>query len=349
MSIPIKSLAGALIDPNNQSITGFTDKQIFQALHEHGVAELAYNNFKHLSGLNDALSVRAKTSIATEMARAHELGLLISAFNEKKTPLLIFKGTALAYRSYKNPWQRPRGDTDVLIDRTQLKQIRSIFKELGYKEAVAVSGKYISYQTSFTKVVTPDFIHTLDVHWRINNRQILSNCYDLISINGKPANTPCRIDSILLAAIHRKGHHAETERLIWLYDIHVVSESLSEKQWLELAAKARSKKIAALTLNALEMTHELLDTKIPRVVFKTLKHESVKDEVSKVFLNEKKSELAVFWTDMKHGLPDWSSRLTLLKEHIIPSKDYLEHKSQGNSVFITFIKRVFSGVSKKLR
>jgi len=358
MSISIKVLAQALLHPSDHNIARYKAKKIYSELHKHGVAEVCYKNFKHKTGLHDALAVRAKTSIATEMARAHELELLSADFRKRKIKYIVFKGTALAYFSYKNAWQRPRGDSDILIYKEQLDTVGQSLISLGYKAQTSVSGKYISYQQSFSKTVTPEFTHTIDVHWRVSNRQILANCYTLdellensrkIVINeNSEMKIPSAIDSILLAVTHRKGHHAEQERLIWLYDIHLLCNDMEEDQWPMLLAKARNKKITTLTLEALKFTESLFSSPVPNKVFETLKRSST-EEPSSIFLDESKSELAVFWADAKHGLDSPLSRLRLLKEHLLPSRAYLKQKGNGEFWILTLLKRIFSGASAKFK
>lgn len=359
MSIPINLLAQAVIKPSDHAIAQFKSKQIYKALHEHGVSELAYKNFNHKSALSDALSVRAKTSIATEMARTHEIEMLVKQLNTKKINYIVFKGSALAYFTYKNAWQRPRGDTDLLIDHTQLSQTADILISLGYQAVTSISGKYISYQTSFNKKVTSSFIHSIDVHWRISNRQILSNTYTLddLLVNAKKStlnsstemNIPSTIDAILLAAQHRKGHHAEKERLIWLYDIHLLCNEMEKDQWPMLIAKARSKKIAYLTYDALDLTRSLFYSKIPAQVTDALEQAKGSDEPSAIFLEDARSELAIFWADLMQGLPDWPSRLCLLKEHLFPSRAYLKARNGNKTWLFSLFKRLFSGALHKLK
>src|SRR4051812_12973674 len=81
------------------------------ALEEHAVAPLAYARLPH-----PALRDIALHAAAAEVLRLEDLRVLLVAFARHGIPLLILKGTALAYDVYDEPELRPRADTDLLID-----------------------------------------------------------------------------------------------------------------------------------------------------------------------------------------------------------------------------------------
>ncbi|MFC1832549.1 hypothetical protein ACFL0S_11095 [Thermodesulfobacteriota bacterium] len=50
------------------------------------------------------------------------------------------------------------------------------------------------------------------------------------------------------------------------------------------------------------------------------------------------------------ALPDWSSRFLLLKEHLLPSPDYLMNKyNSSNRTLLPYfyLKRIFQGIGKR--
>jgi len=355
-TLPLTILAKSLRVRSSDAIANYKGKEILRSLRYHGITELSYKQFENKPKLHNALDALAKESIAVEMARAVEIEQFLKILHSSNIDFLVFKGTALAYFLYRNAWQRPRSDTDILIDRDDLNEVLELFSELGYEQSVSISGKYVSYQTTVTKKVSHQFTHRIDIHWKINNRQILSNCYNLdellensmsCSILNHEMFIPSNIDSLILACIHRVGHHSDKERIIWIYDIHLLAESLSHEQWAMLIAKARNKNISRIIFDGISTSNALLDTKLDTGIYQALKKSLKTKESSAIFLDRDLGETQIFWKDLMF-LPKWSQRLTLIKEHLIPDRKYLAAKSPSISFSKALVKRLLGGVVKKV-
>jgi len=61
------------------------------------------------------LRKKVVASMVWEENHAKLVSQVLSKFQDKQIPLLLFKGTALAYGYYQAPHLRERGDTDILI------------------------------------------------------------------------------------------------------------------------------------------------------------------------------------------------------------------------------------------
>ncbi len=350
-------LAKVIRTKSADAATGYRSRHILRALNFHGMTELFYKQFPHKPKLHNALNVLAKQSSAVEMIRANEFEKVLRVLHRKNVDFLVFKGTALAYFHYKHPWQRPRSDTDLLIHYDDLSRIQRSLEKLGYTKQSGISGKLISYQCTFTKTINEHFVHRLDVHWRINNRQTLAHCYSLeellenslsCTVRERDMFIPGPIDAILLAVIHRIGHHADKERLIWLYDIHLLCSALNQEQWLLLIAKARKKRISAITFEAISSAYNLFDTKIDRKHYHILKKKPDTDEASAIFLQRHLSEWTLFWHDIK-ALPSWLDKLRLIKENVIPDRTYMATAMQEHNIVIALIKRTMRGSKRILK
>ena len=114
-----------------------------------------------------------------------------------------------------------------------------------------------------------------------------------------------------------------------------------------LVAKARRKNITAIVYDGLAACNSLFNTKIAPGIYHAIKKEPEHAEASQVFLDRDKSEMHLFWKDLMF-LPHWSQRLTLIKEHLVPDRQYLIQQSKTNSTIIALCQRLFSGIRKKL-
>jgi len=250
---------------------------------------------------------------------------------------LILKGTALAYDIYRHPHLRPRADIDLLVPENQRAAARDALSALGYAFPNAVSGRLVSAECSGSLVDRHGVTRTVDVHWRLSNAQGFARALPLEGLLERSvplpalspwARGPARIDALLIGCLHRVAHrHADYwfgerahrgDRLIWLYDLHLLAEGLDEAGWTELCARAAASGIRAVCLDGLRLASALLRTRIPAPAAASL--ESGAGEITAAYLSG--GRLRWLETDLR-ALPDWSDRLRLLREHAFPPGDYM--------------------------
>ncbi len=176
---------------------------------------------------------------------------------------LILKGTALAHSHYPSPALRPRGDTDLLIPDVGPRLGRPrVLDRLGYARASGVTGGRSSrYQARLEPRHDPPAItHNLDVHWRINNSQILAKLLTFDELAARPRRSPrsartrarlCPVHALLLACcIARDTQRAVLsddraylggDRLIWLYDFHLLVDPMSDDDLADFVAPRAAK------------------------------------------------------------------------------------------------------------
>jgi hypothetical protein len=87
---------------------------------------------------------------------------------------VLFKGTALAYGLYPGPALRSRGDTDLIVSFVDRVRVAEALEGLGFVRDAGVSGDFIRAHANFTLTEADGSSHHLDLHWRINNSQLLA-------------------------------------------------------------------------------------------------------------------------------------------------------------------------------
>lgn len=189
-----------------------------------------------------------KLLIAVDLARHKELGCVVFAMQELLPALpLIFKGQALAHTLYSHSWQRPRADTDLLIDEEYVPIFLEMMETLGYQRATSIDGNLIFHQTSLYKT-SNGIEHNWDLHWKLSNRPAFAELLTYsrltdrareVTANGVTFLVPSREDDLLIACLHLIGHHWHEVRLIWLYDIFLLTSSLSSTELERFAASAK--------------------------------------------------------------------------------------------------------------
>ncbi len=93
---------------------------------EHGVAVLLYDQIKlgqnttaYPQVLLDRLAELERSEIAAELFRLAETRMALACLKRAEIPVLVLKGTALAYGLYAKPYLRPRVDTDILLQNAE--------------------------------------------------------------------------------------------------------------------------------------------------------------------------------------------------------------------------------------
>ena len=147
----------------------------------HGVAALLHDRRSSQSNwpqkVSDALRLEALGRGMWELRHQHVLTRLIAALAERGVTPLLFKGTALAYDLYPNPVWRSRGDTDILVAAEDIEACRDVLVAQGFARGFALPGEVVSYEETWTLRASEGSAHSIDVHRRINNSELLSQLF----------------------------------------------------------------------------------------------------------------------------------------------------------------------------
>lgn len=300
----------------------------------------------------EQLTATRALAVANESLKTIELHKTLTAIHNQ-VPSVVFKGTALAYSDYDQPWLRPRTDTDLLIEYSDLHTLRQVLQELGYTELFAIQGEFVSYQTTFGKTLIGNSHLNIDVHWRINNRQILANALGFREIidSSQPAPSlsefariPSPVHSLLLACIHRAGHHNKEERLAWLYDIHLLTQRFCDDQWSEFIRISVERKIHTICADALLRASLFFSCDVSHRL-DAAEHVNPNNEPSTIFLCPNLPEWRYFLSDLK-SLPTMRKKLKFIQETVFPDPSYIRKKMNTSLASYGYLKRLFRGLRR---
>lgn len=346
-----------------QFIGKYGDKAL-ALLDYHGVSALIYEH-QSQQELTCETSLQAFEKIrltvpvivASESLKRNEIEKLIDSLTKANlTDFVIFKGWALAYSVYKKPWLRPRTDIDILIEHSQRNAYHNFLVSSGFTRELAIEGDLIAYQSGYSKTLSKHSKIYIDLHWKVSNRQCLALAFSTTDIiqNAQTVQNgtinfkiPSNVDGILLACQHRLGHHHSEERLIWLYDIHLLAESLDPMQWSDFLHKAKQLRIANLSFNALNRAQRLFATDIPSDTIEKLSVLCQRDEPSAIFLDRALSNRKILLSDIS-SITSLTAKLRFVIETAFPSKDYIQEKMATRSATWGYVKRAYLGLRKVL-
>ena len=349
--------------------------QFLEGTAYHGVQGLLHHQIRSAPGWNgwpadlcEGLARETRRETALELVRKPKLVRVLDALAERGVHPLLMKGTPLAYTHYPSPSLRQRGDTDMLIRKPDLETTRQVLAELGYEHQNAVSGELVSYQFTTIKRDVHGVPHALDVHWKITNCQALAEAltYQELAFQsvpvpplGRQARALGSVHALLLACMHRVAHvhspyffrnvpHFSGNRLIWLYDIHLLAGRMSQEELEHTARLAAQKQVRAICQDGLLFAQQCFGTRLPEDFMEALSPQGVA-EPSTVYLSPRR--LKCLWGDIT-SLSGWKKRLQLLEEHTFPPADYVLRKYGVSSrawLPILYLRRAIPGAWKLLR
>jgi len=267
--------------------------------------------------------------VAVEMARQTEFISVIRALQAQcpSHPPVFLKGQALAYVLYPQPWLRSRSDIDALVPRDSIHAITNVLRTRGYRPANAIDGDLVLRQMSLAKRQY-GIDHIWDVHWSISNRPAFQDLlsYKHLLDTGTPVTVedvtfmvPNTVSNLLIACLHLVGHHAHDVRLVWLYDMHLLAERMSESQKQEFLDLAGGRpEIGAACHAALSLTGKYLLSQATAGLERAL------DPGPKHRLRLKRFYVARLFEDAR--AMDRTNRYRFARQHLFPSAAYMKER-----------------------
>src|SRR3954451_18090847 len=294
--------------------------QLIESLEQNGLAPLVYSLFSDWP-VRSALRDVAIRAAAGETARLRDLRTVLAAFEANGIRVLIIKGTGLAYDIYASPELRPRGDTDLLIAESDLDSVRRILFAGGYTSPLSSGDTLAVRQQSFTRGG-----HVYDVHWDVANSPVVRDALpcDQVLTRAIPipriaptALAPSHVDALLLACIHRVVHHHDIERLIWLYDIHLLREAMTAGEHARFWRMAADRGLVAICERSIALAEDwFAAAPHDRASDWLTDSEQNRDEPSAAFLNHGRTRGGVLTDDLK--ALSWRGRLRRMRELALP-------------------------------
>jgi hypothetical protein len=238
---------------------------------------------------------------------------------------------------------------------------------LGFQRNTGVSGELVSYQNSYTKDFEDSGRHTIDLHRRINNSELLSHLFSYTELRAGACSLPtlCNgalavgpVYALLLACLHPATHkynpyivdevaHYGGDRLIWHYDVHLLAQSLTSRQWQDFVDSAVAKGLCAISLVALERSAACYGMRYPDDIRRALVRTG---ELVAAYL--KAGRLRQGWIDVS-AIPSLADRIRFARELLFPSKAYMCAKYAQSpsdaSLLWLYARRAAEGLIKRLR
>ena len=304
----------------------------------------------------DAFLEEERQAIAVDCIRQHELTGALAALADAGANVLVIKGAATAHSHYPAPHVRVRADTDLLVASADPAIVDRVVTSRGYVRPTETSGQFVSYQQHYQRPDGRGVTHAFDVHWKISNLQSLADRLDHgelwqrrvpVPTLGPAATTVDGADALLLALLHRAGHHAGSRNLLWLYDLRLLAQSLTDEQRRRFVDAAIDRGVAGIAVEGLSAARdcfggESMDALITALHGRAWRPDDLPVPAASM------TQAAVLGLDLR-ALPTWRSRVRLLREHTLPPAAYMRARYGVRSnawLPALYLWRVMSGMPK---
>ena len=301
----------------------------------------------------EELRADARVAAIRDTLRVRELLRVVVALDAAGCEPVVFKGAALALTHYEESWRRPRLDSDVLVDPASRARAASTLATLGYARPPMTAGRYVMHQEMH---VRPDPIvgeHVIDLHWKLANPNLLAGLPGHAELRARASSVrlpegtvhvASSADALVIACVHRAAHHAGSDQLLWLYDIHLVASSLTVTEWSRVAEIVRRAGVAAVVGEGLERAARAFGSCVPGTVRETL--ESGGREASALFLHTDLRPIDWLRADVAALGPARGARL--IAEHLFPPASYMRekyHLRSGALLPFAYARRIVGGAA----
>jgi hypothetical protein len=299
----------------------------------------------------------ARVEAVRDVLRVRELVRVVSALEAGGCAPVIFKGAALALTHYPDSWLRPRLDADVLVDPASRARAAAALAALGYERPPMTSGRYVMHQEMHVRGDAVVGEHVVDLHWKLANPNLLATLpwhADLreramaVAAPGGTVHVASAADALVIACVHRTAHHAGSEQLLWLHDIHTVAARLTAEEWSKAARVAVQARVAAIVRDGLELAARAFGTVAPPATIQALSADA--HEPSAVLLRPDLRPLDRVKADVTALGARAGARL--MAEHLFPPPAYMREKygvRSGALLPLAYARRIVGGAAGWLK
>jgi hypothetical protein len=307
----------------------------------------------------DAFRRAEREAIMIDGVREAEIVKVLAALASAGVRALSLKGAALAHTHYPASHVRVRGDTDLFVPGADVSTVERVLILLGYARPPEISGRFVSYQSHYYKTDRYGVTHALDVHWKISNLQGLADSFTFeelwrsripIQALGRAAVTVNDVHALLLALVHRAGHHPGSRDLLWIYDVHLLGRGLTFDGMRQVEELSAARGLSRIGCEGLTLAYAWFGTQAAGRLANAL-HDRIAHEEGAAVIHGPWRQADVLRLDLE-ALPNWRARTRLLREHLLPAPTYMRARYGVRSNLVLpglYVWRFLRGAPKWLR
>jgi hypothetical protein len=281
------------------------------------------------------LAIAARNRAAQSLFRERQIHKILDRLEHAGLPVLLLKGTALAYWAYDTPYERECADIDLLFrSRPDADIAVEILDELEFElRERALPGDLVCFEVTCVGSSAQNSGLEVDLHWRLSSTPCFAFRFDWhelqassieISRLAPGARGISAIHAYLHSCMHRiqnmPGRRADT--LKWLYDLVLLGKRFSESEWDKLVELAIERGLAGTCADGIHAATNYFGTSVPEASYAKLTT-AARREVMDV------SRMHEWWYLQRMSLvaiPTYRNRLRWLRQRLIPDLAYMRFR-----------------------
>lgn len=308
-----------------------------------------------LSGLHKALSKRIQAEAACDLLRNANARQALDILDVGGLRSLVLKGAALAHGLYSATWQRVGCDVDVLVSDLGAAEVAvSRLQERGFALPTSVRPTRVAgYEVALERQAVHGF--AIDLHWRLTNHESTARALEFGELWAASIALPSlhptarglgAVHALVHALLHRIANYpgGTHDRLIWLYDIHLLIQSLDPIQRETFLKLCEDRRIATPCLDGLVACASAFRTPIPEAMLTTLREQTHAEPWSLDSWLDRAS------MDRAHLVAlTWRGKLHWLRYKLFPSPDFMRYRYRidgASSLSLAYGKRLWIGLTR---
>lgn len=288
--------------------------------------------------------------------RDRELARVLGGLHGEGIRTLLMKGAHLAHSCYPSAYLRVRTDADLLIRSADVPCTVATLARLGYRRQATQTGGLVLGQMLFDRDDMPGA--ALDVHWRAASPRLAARLLDLddlflravpVPALGPHAYGPCGTDALAIACVHQVAHHLGQDRLLWMYDVHLLVESLEDIDADHFVHRSAERKMTRICQAVIGTAAGRFPS--PRAAELVRRLGAAGGPEPSAALIEARSPLAAAFQDLRVQ-PRWSDRLHLAAGHLFPPAAYMRTAYAAGSrapLLLLYLDRILRGIPRWVR
>jgi len=227
-------------------------------------------------------------------------------------------------------------DCDLLVSPADRVGAQTALRELGYRRISGPPGDGAGYQVEFFLEDRAGLAYTIDLHWRISNVQSFAWLFAFADLASRSVEVPQLganarrlgdTDALVLALLHRAANNRLVapgygDRLIWLYDLHLLVEHLTADQRAQFRRVVAEKHLGAPAWEGLRRCWECFRSPLVASLVAELECSGAANDGSRLVGAD---GLHGEWLELR-AIPTMSGRLRYLVARLLPSAEYMRER-----------------------
>ena len=320
-----------IVDSSGNGNAGQADALLACAI-EEGVVALVHQRLSEgpsvSTRLRDTFAAAARDSAVASLLRETECRRVLAVLQTGQIPVLLMKGSALAWWLYPAAYLRECCDIDLLFSsRAHAMEAVRLLAAHGY--VLNHRPDDLSYELLCRREIG-SMRFDLDMHWRLVNAPIFAEalCFEALHASSillprlaADARALGPVHAFMHACIHRAMNLTVGigDGLKWLYDLHLLGQQLTTADWSALQQQCGEFGLSGICAAGIEAAADLFGTAVPPNVLRALQEASAHESLDIGRLHD--------WKYMQGrnlaALPSLSIRARWLWQRLFPPVGYL--------------------------